>query len=68
MSLMKNIHRGEYYNVQLRADSFNIFNHPNLGLPASNISSTSSVGKITSTSGTPVYGQRSVEFGAKFNF
>lgn len=68
MNLEKDIRWANHYNVQLRADSFNIFNHPNFNTSASNISSTSSVGKITSTSGTPVYEQRSVEFGAKFNF
>jgi hypothetical protein len=68
MSLQKNIALHEKYKVQLRADSFNVFNHPNLGLPASNISSPGTVGKITSLSGTPTYEQRTVEFAAKFLF
>jgi hypothetical protein len=68
MNLEKNFHWADRYSVQLRADSFNIFNHPNFTTPASNISTTSSVGTITAVSATPVYVQRSVEFGAKFNF
>jgi hypothetical protein len=68
MNLQKNILFKERYNVQLRADSFNVFNHPNLGTPNSAISNTSSVGKITSISGTPGYEQRTVEFAAKFSF
>jgi hypothetical protein len=51
----------------LRADSFNIFNHPNLGTPNANISN-SNVGTITSISGTPAYEARTVEFAAKFSF
>ncbi|GGH15406.1 TonB-dependent receptor [Silvibacterium dinghuense] len=68
MNLMKNISWGERYNVQLRGDTFNSFNHPNFGVPASNISTPSSVGTITSTSSSPVYEQRTMEFGAKFTF
>jgi hypothetical protein len=67
MSLQKNIAFADKYKVQLRADSFNVFNHPSLGLPVSNISA-SNKGQITSTSGTPQYEQRTVEFAAKFIF
>jgi hypothetical protein len=67
MSLQKNIAFKERYKVQLRADSFNVFNHPNLGTPNANISN-SNVGTITSVSGTPAYEQRTVEFAAKFMF
>lgn len=69
MNLQKNIKWGSRYNVQLRADSFNVFNHPNFGVPASDISTTSSVGVIsTNSTSTPIYESRSVEFGAKFTF
>jgi hypothetical protein len=67
MSLQKNIKFMERYNLQLRADSFNIFNHPNFAPPNANISN-SNVGTITSTSGTPSYQQRTLEFAMKFNF
>jgi hypothetical protein len=68
MSLQKNTTWRERYNVQLRADSFNIFNHPNFNTPNAAISNTSNVGTITSTAGTPSYEARTVEFAIKFNF
>jgi hypothetical protein len=68
MNLEKNIVFAGRYKVQLRADSFNIFNHPNLGTPNASISNSSSVGTITSISSTPSYEQRTVEFAAKFSF
>jgi Carboxypeptidase regulatory-like domain/TonB dependent receptor-like, beta-barrel len=67
MSLQKNTTFHERYNVQLRADSFNVFNHPNFNTPNANISN-SNVGTITSTSGTPSYEQRTLEFAVKLNF
>ena len=68
MNLEKNIVFAGRYKVQLRADSFNVFNHPNFAVPNSSISSASSVGTITSIAGTPSYEQRTVEFAAKFSF
>jgi hypothetical protein len=68
MNLEKNIVFAERYHVQLRADSFNIFNHPNYGTPNASISNTSTVGSITSISGTPSYEARTVEFAIKFTF
>lgn len=68
MSLQKNTTFHERYNVQLRADSFNVFNHPNFNTPNSAISNASTVGTITGISGTPGYEQRTVEFAAKFSF
>ena len=67
MSLQKNIPWHDHYNLQLRADSFNVFNHPNFGTPNANISN-SNKGTITGISGTPSYEQRTLEFAAKFNF
>jgi hypothetical protein len=67
MNLKKNIPWHDHYNLQLRADSFNVFNHPNFAVPNSNISN-SNVGTITAISGTPTYEQRTLEFAAKFNF
>jgi hypothetical protein len=67
MSLQKNTTWRERYNVQLRADSFNIFNHPNFAAPNSAITN-SNVGTITATSGTPSYEARTLEFAIKFNF
>jgi hypothetical protein len=67
MNLKKNIAWGDHYNVQLRADSFNIFNHPNFNTPNANISN-SNVGTVTAISGTPSYQARTMEFAVKFNF
>jgi hypothetical protein len=67
MSLQKNIAIKEQYKVQLRADSFNVFNHPNLGTPNATLGN-GNIGTITSTSSTPTYEQRTVEFAAKFIF
>jgi outer membrane receptor protein involved in Fe transport len=67
LSLQKNIAFKERYKLQLRADSFNAFNHPNFAVPNSNITN-GNVGTITSISGTPAYEQRTVEFAVKFSF
>ena len=64
ISLEKNTLWRERYRVQLRAESFNIFNNPNFGGPNASINNTANVGTITGTSGEP----RTVEFAAKFNF
>lgn len=66
MNLEKNIVFQERYKVQLRADAFNIFNHPNFAVPSSAISNPASLGVIASTSNG--YEARTVEFAAKFNF
>ncbi len=68
VSLQKNTKWMDRYNVQLRADAFNIANHPNLGTPNAAISNAATVGTITSTSGTPSYEARTLEFAFKFNF
>jgi hypothetical protein len=67
MNLKKNTTWGDHYAVQLRADAFNLFNHPNFNTPNANISN-SNVGTITSPSSTPSYEARTVEFAVKFNF
>ncbi len=68
MNLEKNTTFGDRYKLQFRIDSFNIFNHPNLGTPASAISNTSTVATITSVSGSPAAESRKVELGVKFSF
>jgi hypothetical protein len=67
MSLQKNTTWHERYNVQLRADSFNVFNHPDFATPNATISN-SNAGTITGTSGTPSYEARTLEFAIKFSF
>jgi hypothetical protein len=61
----------EHYNVQLRADAFNVFNHPNFSNPNSDITG-SNVGAVTSTPNppynSPAYEPRTMEFAIKFSF
>jgi Carboxypeptidase regulatory-like domain/TonB dependent receptor len=64
MNLVKNIDFAERYRVQLRAEVFNVANHPNFSVPSSAISNPASVGVISSV----VNESRTMEFGAKFNF
>jgi hypothetical protein len=64
VSLEKNTYFGEKYHFQLRAESFNIFNHPNFNPPNASTTSPASIGTITSATGFP----RTVQFGVKFNF
>jgi len=68
MNLEKNTTWKERYHLQLRADSFNVFNHPNLSTPAANISNQATIGTITSSAGSPSYEARTLEVGAKFMF
>lgn len=42
----------EETSIQLQANAFNLFNHPNFGLPVSNLAS-SQAGRSISTAGTP---------------
>jgi hypothetical protein len=48
-ALSKNFQVNERFNTQFRVNMANAFNHPNFALPAANISSPSTVGRITST-------------------
>jgi hypothetical protein len=51
-SLFKNIPINDRFRMQFRAESFNIFNHPNFGLPNAAIG-TSAAGTISSTVSSP---------------
>jgi hypothetical protein len=64
MNLVKNIEFAERYRLQLRGEVFNIANHPNFGVPSSAISNPASAGVISSV----INENRTMEFGAKFNF
>jgi hypothetical protein len=64
MNLQKTTTIGERYRILLRADAFNIFNHPNFGAPSSAINNPASFGVISSV----VNENRTMEFGAKFSF
>ncbi len=62
LSLRKELRFGEAKNLQLRAEFFNAFNHPNFGTPNRNFG-TGSFGRVTSA-GDP----RIIQFGLKFAF
>jgi hypothetical protein len=66
MSLQKTVSLGERCHLLLRADSFNVFNHPSFGGPNNDISNTATAGSITSTASN--YEPRTVEFGMKLSF
>ncbi len=68
MNLEKNLRFRDRYRLQLRAEAFNTFNHPNFAPPNSTITNTATVGTITGTSSTPAASARTIEFVAKFNF
>ena len=63
LSLVKNTTIHERLTLQLRIDAFSVFNHPTFGNPASDITNTGSVGRITSAGGN-----RTVLIGAKLFF
>jgi hypothetical protein len=51
LAAMKTFPIHERLRLQFRVLATNVFNHPNFGIPAANISSPATVGKITSTFG-----------------
>ncbi len=63
LSLSKNLLLSERFKLELRADAFNVFNHVNLGNPASQIDS-SGAGQITYIQ-LPM---RQMQFGLHFSF
>jgi hypothetical protein len=77
LALMKNLYHRETLNVQLGANAFNVFNHPNFALPAANIAG-GGLGTITSIAAPPTspygsfqgagVGGRVVQVFGKINF
>lgn len=69
LSLMKDFHLNERFTLQFRATATNVFNHPNFGAPASDISSPGTYGSITSTA-FDLYGQQSrfIDFMLRLQF
>jgi hypothetical protein len=60
--VVKNFHLAERFQVQYRAEFFNLFNRPNLGSPNTSLAAAA-VGRITST-GDP----RVIQMALKFRF
>jgi hypothetical protein len=63
-SVIKRFALKENMGIDFRAEIFNLFNHAQFGLPASDFNAASTFGKINST----VNGPRLVQFGLKFTF
>jgi hypothetical protein len=63
MSLFKNFVIREQTRFEFRAEAFNVFNHPQFGLPNPNIGNAQA-GTITSTVGNP----RQLQMGLRFQF
>jgi len=63
-SVIKRFALKENMGLDFRAEIFNLFNHAQFGLPASDFNAPSTFGKINST----VNGPRLVQFGLKFTF
>ena len=61
MSLFKDFPVRERMKFQFRAEAFNIFNHPQFGLPNQNIGNVQA-GVITSTVGNPRQLQGALRF------
>jgi hypothetical protein len=64
-SLMRNIRFREHYNVQFRAEAFNVLNHPNFGNPDGGVEDAN-FGKITSINGSSA--PRELQLAATFKF
>ena len=63
ISIFKNTHVGERYQVQFRAESFNTFNRVQFGIPNTNINSTA-FGVISTQQNTP----RNIQLGLRLLF
>jgi hypothetical protein len=63
IGLLKNNRITERYNLQFRAEFFNIFNNVNFNLPGANLSATDQLGRITSA-----LDPRILQFGLKLMF
>jgi len=64
MSLFRSIALGGEKRLELRVETFNLFNWVNYGFPAANISNLGTFGRITSTLGDP----REMQLAVKFYF
>jgi hypothetical protein len=66
--LFKNFYVKEKVRFELNINATNAFNHPNFTNPNANISSPTSVGKITSLQSMDVSGPRAVVIGTRIEF
>lgn len=64
LSVFRSIPAGQDRRVELRIETFNLFNWVNYGFPGSNVSNPNAFGRITSTLGDP----REIQVAVKFYF
>ena len=64
MSVWRTFPLTERYKMDFRAEAFNLFNHPQFGNPATTLSNTSTLGRIT----TLAYGPRILQVALKLTF
>jgi hypothetical protein len=63
LSLVRDFRFAERFRLQARSEAFNLFNHPNLGLPGTGIGAAG-VGII----GSVVNNERQIQFALKLYF
>lgn len=63
-ALFKHTPIGDRIVLEFRAEFFNILNHPSFGLPAADITTPATVGRITSTANDA----RNIQFGMRLSF
>ena len=70
MSMIKNFHITERFNVQFRAESFNLFNRTNFELPGANGAVNNRVVGPSTNFGEAggAYDPRQLQFGLKLSF
>jgi hypothetical protein len=64
LSVFRSLALGEARRLELRIETFNLFNWVNYGFPAANVSNLNTFGRITSTLGDP----REIQLAVKFYF
>jgi hypothetical protein len=70
-ALQKSTNINERLSLIIRADVFNVFNHPNFGSPNANISSPATFGRITNLENTTPIGtggKRSIQMSLRLKF
>ena len=70
-ALIKNIPLAERLRLTFRAEAFNVFNHPQFGVPSGNFSNTAQFGQITgeaNASGIGTGTPRELEFALRLEF
>ena len=66
--MLKDTNINEQFRLQFRAEIFNVFNHPNYGLPNANIFTASGPNPTAGQITTIVGNQRQIQFGLKLIF